>query len=142
MSKDSKLLPLGTAVSIKDDDSKYVIVARIFRKQETGEMTTAYRGIPHPYGDGGGYKKIVIEEKAITKVEHSGYEDDLDNDFSKQQLEKAGVAPKPIEENVATITQPKASTSNAVSTTPPIQEKTELEYPNDPFYKLRKRKLR
>lgn len=142
MSKNAKFLPLGTAVSIKDDDSKYIIIARIFRKQETGEITTAYRGVPHPYGEGGGYKTIVIEEKVITKVEQLGYEDDLDKSFSEQQLEKASVAPKPVEKNEATITPSKSGVSSTVSASQKVQEKKELEYPNDPFYNLRKRKIK
>ena len=39
MSKVAKLLPLGTAVRIKNDDSHYILIARIFRKQETGEIS-------------------------------------------------------------------------------------------------------
>lgn len=140
MTKVAKLLPLGTAVRIKNDDSHYILIARIFRKQETGEMTAAYRGVPHPFGEGAGYKTIVIDELAITHVSQLGYEDDLDKPFTEQQLDKASAAPKQVNDGApvgSTKTNKPSKTQLAAAKT--VQEKIKLPYPNDPFYKLRER---
>lgn len=136
MTKEVTLLPLGTAVSIKNDDSKYVIMARTFIKQKTGEMLATYKGVPHPFGESSTYKTIIIKVGDISKVEQLGYEDELDKEFIKQRLDNAAEQPnKPVDPVVSKATIPKAPT-----TTPkPIQEEETLEYPNDPFYKLRNR---
>ncbi|WP_172209933.1 DUF4176 domain-containing protein, partial [Lactococcus hodotermopsidis] len=51
MSEELSLLPLGTAVKIKNDESAYVIIARIFRKQEDERFLPIYKGVPHPFGE-------------------------------------------------------------------------------------------
>lgn len=140
MSKVAKLLPLGTAVRIKNDDSHYILIARIFRKQETGEITAVYRGVPHPFGEGSGYKTIVIDELEITQVAHLGYEDDLDKPFTEQLLDKALAAQKQVNDGASVeTTKTNKPSKTQLATVKSVQEKIKLPYPNDPFYKLRER---
>ncbi|URZ08863.1 DUF4176 domain-containing protein [Clostridium felsineum] len=135
------LLPLGTAVRIKDDDSIYIIISRGFQKK--GEETIAgYRGVPHPFGENSKYKTLVISSKSITEVVKRGYEDKLDEKFIDEQLANALDAPagltkkEPIK--VVEAVMPKAQVeAKQVPKSAPIPVKREPEQPYDPFYKLK-----
>ncbi|MBC1925541.1 DUF4176 domain-containing protein [Listeria innocua] len=130
MSKETTLLPLGTAVSIKNDDSKYIIMARAIIKQTTGEMIAKYKAVPHPFGESKSYKTITIAATEITKVEHLGYEDELDKKFIQERLDNAPEQPNSPTETAAT----------PASSTKTVQAEKPLDRPyDDPFYKLRKR---
>ncbi|KHD34522.1 hypothetical protein NL50_16925 [Clostridium acetobutylicum] len=137
------LLPLGTAVRIKDDDSIYIIISRGFQKR--GEESIAgYRGVPHPFGENSKYKTLVISSKSITEVVQRGYEDKLDEKFIDEQLKKALDAPtastkkEPVKEPVKIVetAMPKAEAEvKKVPKSTPV--KKEPENPYDPFYKLK-----
>lgn len=133
------LLPLGTAVRIKDDDSIYIIISRGFQKRGE-EIIAGYRGVPHPFGENSKYKTIVISSKSIIEVVKRGYEDKLDEEFINQQLANAldalaDSAPKePVK--IVQATMPKAETEEKKeSKVTPV--KKESEHPYDPFYKLK-----
>ncbi|MCR3761154.1 DUF4176 domain-containing protein [Clostridium felsineum] len=133
------LLPLGTAVRIKDDDSIYIIISRGFQKR--GEETIAgYRGVPHPFGENSKYKTLVISSKAITEVVQRGYEDKLDEKFIDEQLSKVLDAPvgSTKKEPAKVVESAMPKTEVEVKTVPqstPVKKETE--HPYDPFYKLK-----
>lgn len=133
------LLPLGTAVRIKDDDSIYIIISRGFQKKGE-EIIAGYRGVPHPFGENSKYKTLVISSKSITEIVKRGYEDKLDERFIDEQLANAldapaGSAPK----ETAKIVQTAIPTAEAEAKKVPksIPVKKESEHPYDPFYKLK-----
>jgi hypothetical protein len=134
-----ELLPLGTAVKIKGDDSLYIIISRGFQKNGE-EMIAGYAGVPHPYGESKKYKTVTIATKDILEVVHRGYEDELDKSFIQEQLGKAPEAPEPLvkpEEEIVNVIG-KVETpaeSQVVSEKPPEEKK--FEYPHDPFYNLK-----
>jgi hypothetical protein len=125
------LLPLGTAVRIRDDDSIYIIISRGFQKK--GEETIAgYRGVPHPFGENSKYKSLVISSNSITEVVRRGYEDKLDERFIDEQLANSLDAP------ASTPKEPTQIVEAEVKQMPrSIPVKKELEHPYDPFYKLK-----
>lgn len=138
--KDSELLPLGTAVSIAGDESKYLLMARSFKKYGNGVYQAVYRGVPHPFGAGAGYQVIVINAEDIQAVDHLGYEDELDQDMVKSLQGKAEV----VEGEGKVVAGDKAKTPPAPSPPPlPAEkqapEKETLTDPYDPFYELRNR---
>lgn len=135
------LLPLGTAVRIKDDDSIYIIISRGFQKK--GEETIAgYRGVPHPFGENSKYKTLVISSKSITEVVKRGYEDKLDESFIDEQLANALDAPagvtlkEPAKIVKAAMPKVEAEPKKVPKSTP---VKKEPERPYDPFYKLKRK---
>lgn len=133
------LLPLGTAVRIKDDDSIYIIISRGFQKKGE-EIIAGYRGVPHPFGENSKYKTIVISSKSITEVVKRGYEDKLDEGFIDQQLANALDAKegstKKEPAKVVEVAMPKVEAE--VEKVPKITPvKKESEQPYDPFYKLK-----
>lgn len=134
--KSPELLPLGTAVKIKDDDSLYIIISRGFQKNDD-QLLAGYAGVPHPYGEGSKYKKMTIATKDILEVVHRGYEDDLDKDFAQSQLGNAADAPKPLatpaEELSAIPSKVEEKTQSTVQSAP---VKKGPEHPYDPFYNL------
>ncbi|GHU44035.1 hypothetical protein FACS1894193_11840 [Bacilli bacterium] len=133
MSEEMSLLPLGTAVSVKENDNVYIIISRGFQKQKDGTFLAGYRGIPHPFGKTAIHEPVIIAENEITELHHFGYEDEKDEIFAKQQLAKAS---NPSQENVNQVT---SSSLNPISQT--IQDdEMEPEYLKDPFYKFRNRK--
>lgn len=137
--KKSQLLPLGTAVKIKNDDSYYIIISRGFQKKN-GEIVSGYAGIPHPYGQNSQYKTMIISTDIITEVVHQGYEDELDMAFTKEQIKKIVDAPQ--KKQVSMITEDTNSREKApsllVSTkTTDVQKKSE--HPYDPFYELKQK---
>lgn len=133
--KSPELLPLGTAVKIKDDDSLYIIISRGFQKND-GQLLAGYAGVPHPYGEGSKYKKMTIATKDILEVVHRGYEDDLDKDFAQSQLGNAPDAPKPLTTPTEEITAIPKAEEKTQSTVQSASVKKEPEHPYDPFYNL------
>lgn len=133
------LLPLGTAVRIKDDDSIYIIISRGFQKKGE-EIAAGYRGVPHPFGESSRYKTLVISSKSITEVVKRGYEDKLDERFIEEQLANAIEAPvvstKKEPAKVVKAGMPKAEVE-AKKVLKSIPVKKEPEQPYDPFYKLK-----
>lgn len=140
MTKNSPvLLPLGTAVRIKDDDSIYIIISRGFQKKGE-EIIAGYRGVPHPFGENSKYKTLVISSKSITEVVKRGYEDKLDERFIDQQLANAleaqegSTKKEPAKVVEAPMPRVEAETKKGPKSTP---VKKEPEQPYDPFYKLK-----
>lgn len=133
------LLPLGTAVRIKDDDSIYIIISRGFQKKGE-DIIAGYRGVPHPFGENSRYKTIVISSRSITEVVKRGYEDKLDEKFIDQQLANAldaqeGSTPKePAKVEEAAIPKIEVEAKKVPKITP---VKNEPEQPYNPFYKLK-----
>lgn len=143
--KTPTLLPLGSAVRIKDDDSLYIIISRGFQKKGK-EIIAGYAGVPHPYGQSAKYKTITISSQNIIEVIQKGYEDKLDEEFVQTQLGNATDAPK---------TSSKVSTENektvSIPTPTPAVKQVEKEgvtpkavplskenaHPYDPFYNLK-----
>ena len=135
--KTLELLPLGTALKIKDDESLYIIISRGFQKKD-GKLLAGYAGVPHPYGESKKYKTVMIATADILEVVQRGYEDELDRIFIQEQVGNAVDAPKqskPSSEEL-TITVQKAEVST-VPQEPPI--KKEIEHPHDPFYNLKQK---
>jgi len=92
MSKAPTLLPLGTAVTLEDEDGIYIIVARGFQKADDGFLA-GYKGVRHPLGAGSGAREVVIREAQIAEILHRGYESPEDTEFAKKQLEVAKAPP-------------------------------------------------
>jgi hypothetical protein len=140
MTKSSPVvLPLGTAVRIKDDDSIYIIISRGFQKRGE-EIIAGYRGVPHPFGENSKYKTIVISSKSITEVVKRGYEDKLDEKFIDKQLANALEAQEPSTKKepakVVEAAIPKATPeTKKVPKSNPVKKEPEQLY--DPFYKLK-----
>lgn len=131
MSETPKLLPLGSAVKIEDDEGIYVIIARGFQKQENG-LLAGYKGVPHPQGAGAGVREIVFRGAQIKKVVHRGHEDDADVAFNKDQIENAkppAQAPAPAAEAPG----PAAGEPKTTAAAPPAIVKDT----KDPFSELR-----
>ncbi|GAX48251.1 DUF4176 domain-containing protein [Pseudolactococcus reticulitermitis] len=62
MSEEMSLLPLGTTVSVKENDSVYIIISRGFQKQKDGTFLAEYRGVLHPFGKTATHEPIIIAE--------------------------------------------------------------------------------
>ena len=92
MSEIPKLLPLGSAVTIQDDDGTYIIIARGLMKS-AGGFLAGYKGVPHPAGAVAGVKDIVIRQAQIAEVVHEGFESPDDAVFAKKALETAKTPP-------------------------------------------------
>ncbi|MDG4967427.1 DUF4176 domain-containing protein [Lactococcus lactis] len=145
--KTPTLLPLGSAVRIKDDDSLYIIISRGFQKKGK-EIIAGYAGVPHPYGQSSKYKTLTFSSQNIIEVLQKGYEDQLDKEFVQTQLGNATEAPKVSPKR--TIEKEK-TTPNPAQNPTVIQTKKEVvssktvplakdkgnAHPNDPFYHLR-----
>ncbi len=125
-----KLLPLGTAVKIKNDTSLYIIISRGFQKKN-GEIISGYAGIPHPYGQNDKYKTMIISSEKIIKVVHQGHEDELDIAYTKKQIENIVEAPQNTNDAI--------KESDLKKDTNDVSIETESEHPYDPFYELKKK---
>ncbi|MGH1525862.1 DUF4176 domain-containing protein [Leifsonia sp. L25] len=119
MSEIPELLPLGSAVTIEDDDAIYVIVARGLQKLDDDGFLAGYKGVRHPQGAGAGVREIVIRQTQIAEVVHRGHEDAKDAVFAREQLDNAKTPPAkkppPDEEPDLTVdlTKPAAVTALA-----------------------------
>ncbi|MDR2833703.1 MAG: DUF4176 domain-containing protein [Streptococcaceae bacterium] len=126
------LLPLGTAVKIKNDESIYILISRGFQKNGA-EMIAGYAGVPHPFGQNSKYKTVIISTQDILEIVQKGFENELDADFIQEQLENATAAPKKKVD-----TQEEGSLGAKAK-----EKKTEANEqpfdPYDPFYSLIKR---
>ena len=134
MSEAISLLPLGTAISIKEDDNVYIVISRGFQKQEDGTVLASYGGILHPFGKTATHAPIHITENEITELHFLGYEDELDVAFIKQQLSKASEPSQKIGDPITISTSEPTLVSQTIS-----DDEIKLEYPHDPFYKFRNR---
>ena len=134
MSEAISLLPLGTAISIKENDDVYIIISRGFQKQEDGTVLASYAGILHPFGKTATHAPIQITENEITELHFLGYEDELDVAFIKQQLSKASEPSQKIGDQITISTSKPRLVSQTIS-----DDEIKLEYPHDPFYKFRNR---
>ena len=134
MSEAISLLPLGTAISIKEDDNVYIVISREFQKQEDGTVLASYGGILHPFGKTATHAPIQITENEITELHFLGYEDELDVAFIKQQLSKASEPSQKIGDQITISTSEPTLVSQTIS-----DDEIKLEYPHDPFYKFRNR---
>ena len=134
MSEAISLLPLGTAISIKEDDNVYIVISRGFQKQEDGTVLASYGGILHPFGKTATHAPIHITENEITDLHFLGYEDELDVAFIKQQLSKASEPSQKIGDPITISTSEPTLVSQTIS-----DDEIKLEYPHDPFYKFRNR---
>src|SRR4051812_7709652 len=92
MSEVPKLLPLGTAVTIHDDDGTYIIIARGMTKSDGGFLA-GYKGVLHPAGAASGVREVVIRQAEIAEVVHEGFENPDDAVFAKKALETAKTPP-------------------------------------------------
>ena len=135
--KTLELLPLGTALKIKDDESLYIIISRGFQKKD-GKLLAGYAGVPHPYGESKKYKTVMIATADILEVVQRGYEDELDRIFIQEQVGNAVDAPKQSKPSSEELTMPvqKAEVSTVSQETP---IKKEIEHPHDPFYNLKQK---
>lgn len=143
MSETPKLIPLGSAVTITDDDSTYIIIARGFQKT-AGGFLAGYKGVPHPHGAAAGVKEIVIRQTQITEVVHRGYENPDDTSFAKKQLENAKAPPQqqpPAAEPDLTVDLTKPATLPPTAPPPPKTDQAApssmVSDPADPFSELR-----
>ena len=134
MSEAISLLPLGTAISIKEDDNVYIVISRGFQKQEDGTVLASYGGILHPFGKTVTHAPIQIAENEITELHFLGYEDELDVSFIKQQLSKATELSQEIGDQITISTSEPTLVSQTIA-----DDEIKLEYPHDPFYKFRNR---
>lgn len=145
--KTPELLPLGSAIKIKDDDSLYIIISRGFQKKGK-EIIAGYAGVPHPYGQSSKYKTLTFSSQNIIEVMQKGYEDKLDKEFVQTQLGNATDASKTItkgsKENEKTISSPapnpaviQTKKEEVSSKTVPLAKDKGNAHPNDPFYNLR-----
>lgn len=94
MSEVPKLLPLGSAVEITDDEDNntYVIIARGLQTSDEG-LLAGYKGVLHPVGVTADTKEVVIRETQIAQVVHRGFENPEDAVFAKEQVELAKARP-------------------------------------------------
>lgn len=144
MTDTPELLPLGTAVTIEDDDGIYVIVARGFQKHGGGFLA-GYKGVPHPQGAAAGVREIVITHTQITDVVHRGHEDAKDAEFTEGQLANAKTPPaKQSPPDVEPDLRVDLSKPAAVTTPAPLPAGTEgpaslgpVTNTKDPFSELR-----
>ena len=134
MSEAISLLPLGTAISIKEDDNVYIVISRGFQKQEDGTFLAGYGGILHPFGKTATHAPIQITENEITELHFLGYEDELDVKFIKQQLSKASEPSQKIGDQITISTSEPTLVSQTIA-----DDEIKLESPHDPFYKFRNR---
>lgn len=126
---DIKVLALGSAVQLKDDDTIYIIVSRGFRKQ--GSMiVNGYVGVPHPFGQNNKYKNTVFTDDDVLNVIQQGYEDKNDSIFIDNQRQKAIDTPEnPIKQNTG-LDEKNISRSAEKRLRLDSSEQRE----NDPFY--------
>lgn len=142
MSETPKLLPLGSAVTIKDDDKTYVIIARGFQKPAEGFLA-GYKVVPHPHGAAPGVREIVIRQTQITEVVHRGYENPDDAVYAKKQLENAKPPPAkqpPAAEPDLTVDLSQPATLTPAAPRPKTGEEAPsraVGNPKDPFSELR-----
>ncbi len=134
MSEAISLLPLGTAINIKEDDNVYIVISRGFQKQEDGTVLASYGGILHPFGKTATHAPIHITENEITELHFLGYEDELDVAFIKQQLSKAAEPSQKIGNQITISTLKSTLVSQTIT-----DDTVELDHPHDPFYKFRNR---
>lgn len=137
-----KLLPLGSAVAIEDDETTYVIIARGFQKQAEGYLA-GYKAVPYPQGAATGAREIVIRGTQITKVLHRGHETAKDVTFAAEQLEhakappKKPVAPAPEPDLTVDLAAPASVPASAPATATPEADKTDAPAPGCRTPKIR-----
>lgn len=128
MTEEKDLLPLGTAVLIKDDDSAYIIMARVFQKASDDAFVAKYKGVPHPWGESQTYKTMLFSETDIDKVLQVGYETKADAAFNTERRE--GAVSQPVKkETVSDAGLPKEK--------PKQKKRTVIN--KDPFLNLREK---
>lgn len=144
MSETPKLLPLGSAVTIEDDDVTYIIIARGFRKSPDGFLA-GYKGAPHPHGAGSGVKEVVISQTQIIEVVHRGWENPEDEVYRKERLEAAKAPPvtsPPVAEPDLTV-NPSTPAGHAIAPSAqkpePVPPAVAVGNPRDPFSELRRK---
>lgn len=131
--KEVKLLPLGSAVRLKDNENIYIIISRGCRR-ENNQLVIGYAGVPHPYGQNRRYKSIVITPADIEEVVQKGYEDDQDQIYFDEQSKLATTVN--IENNQVTKER-----SQNIDVRPKEDLKKEPEKNDyDPFYLLKSKK--
>ncbi|OJX78152.1 DUF4176 domain-containing protein [Leifsonia sp. 71-9] len=141
MSETPELLPLGSAVTIADDDGVYIIVARGFQKPAEGFLA-GYKAVPHPQGAAGGVKEVVIRQTQIAEVVHRGFENPDDAVFAKNQLEHAKAPPERQPSDAepdltVDLSKPAVLPAVAPPTSEPASPGGAAINPNDPFSELR-----
>ena len=134
MSEAISLLPLGTVISIKENDDVYILISRGFQKQEDGTVLASYGGILHPFGKTATHAPIQIAENEITELHFLGYEDELDVSFIKQQLSKASEPSQKSGDQITISTSKPTILSQTIT-----DDEVALDYPQDSFYKFRNR---
>lgn len=132
MTEDKKLLPLGTAVFIKDDDSAYIIMARVFQKQTDELLVAKYKGVPHPWGENQKYKTMIFSENDIVEILQKGYETKEDIGFEQERREAA------VSIQVTTNTD-STKASSSVAPKEKVTQAKPRSLNKDPFFKLRER---
>jgi hypothetical protein len=136
------MLPLGSAVTIADDDNTYIIIARGFQRSADGFLA-GYKGVPHPHGAAAGVKEIVIRQTQIAEVVHRGFENPADAVFAKKQLENAKAPPAPqppTAEPDLTVDLSQPATPPPAAPQPKTREETAstvVSNHKDPFSELR-----
>lgn len=132
--KEAKILALGSAVELNKESGVYIIISRGFRK-ENGQLLVGYAGVPHPYGQNHKYKSRVFSSEAITKILHSGYEDESDRSFLNQQRQQATEANMANNRHVDEKTSASDQKLNKKVELTMSGEITNNEF--DPFYRLK-----
>lgn len=127
MSKLPKLVPLGSAVRIKDTDDKqvYVVIGRAFMDAQT----SGYQAVAYPWGYGENYRIHIFRESEL-EIVLSGYENEKEERFFIQErlaeMEKRqSERPSPVN------TQDEEVLGNNILS-------NEERLKEDPFYKFRK----
>lgn len=141
MSDIPELLPLGSAVTIADDEGVYIIVARGFQKPAEGFLA-GYKAVPHPQGSTTGGRELVIRQTQIVEVVHRGFENSDDVAFAKDQLEHAKAPPvqhlSDAEPDLTVdLSKPAVLPAVAPPKTEPAPRTGAVTNPNDPFSELR-----
>lgn len=130
---DIKVLALGSAVQLKDDDTIYIVISRGF-KREHSEIIVGYVGAPHPYGQNTKYKNRMFTANSIANVLHAGYEDEHDKIFVSEQIKHAKESTRQTERDGIT---PDTQNGHESKTSPEVSSTKNMYSEKDPFYNLK-----
>lgn len=126
MSKLPRLIPLGSAVELKDPEEEgiYVVIGRAFMNTQT----SGYQAVAYPQGYGENYRIYIFREEQI-KVVTEGYSNEKEEQaFIKERL----VEMEKRQKNPASVAV--KSDDEEDQTKVPSHEEQLVQ---DPFYKFR-----
>lgn len=125
MSKLPRLIPLGSAVELKDPEEEgiYVVIGRAFMNAQT----SGYQAVAYPQGYGENYRIYIFREEQI-KVVTEGY--------SNEKEELAFIKERLVEMEKRQQTPPPAVVKSDETDQPKVLSHEE-QLVQDPFYKFR-----